>query len=152
MTALRHLTKESNLTLKESATRLTNSLINVKAIAAHFNAKIDDWSAQNQIVTLSEEQVLEVVRTNFDSLTLKVQDNIDQFEPYEPTKRNEIDFLASLLNTIMDDYAIKRLTVGLEEQQLLVQQIQTHSALNSAQPGTRVAERAAVDFSPATLP
>jgi len=114
--------------MKESASRLTNSLINVKAIAAHFNAKIEAYSTQNQIVTLSEDQVLEVVRNNYDSLTLKVQDNIDQFEPYDPAKD---DFLATLLSSIMEENNTKPLTVGLDEQHLLVQQIQTSSTLNS---------------------
>ena len=134
--ALRHMTKENN-GMKESATRLTNSLVNIKAIIAHFNAKIEAYSTQSQIVSLSEEQVLEVVRNNYDSLTLKIQDNIDQFEPYDPVKAVEFDFFAKLLASIVDEYAInKPLTVGLDEQHLLVQAIQTNSTLNSVQSPT----------------
>ena len=112
-----------------------HSLSNLKAIIAHFNAKIEAYSAQHQIVTLSEEQVLEVVRNNYDSLTLKMQDNIDQFEPYDPAKSAEFEFLSKLLALIVEDYASnKPLTVGLDEQQLLVQAIQINSSLNCTQP------------------
>lgn len=124
------MTKEGN-GFKESATKLTHSLINVKAIIAHFNAKIEAYSNQNQIVTLAEEQVLEVVRNNYDSLTLKIQDNIDQFEPYDPSKTDEFDFLMKLLSSIVEEYSsCKTLTVALEEQQLLVQDIQNSSTLS----------------------
>lgn len=124
------MTKECN-DFKESATRLTHSLINVKAIIAHFNAKIEAYSSQNQIVTLSEDQVLEVVRNNYDSLTLKIQDNIDQFEPYDPSKTSEFEFLTKLLSSIVEEYTgNKLLTVRLDEQYFLVQSIQTNWAIS----------------------
>ena len=127
------MTKENN-GFKESATKLTHNLINVKAIIAHFNAKIESYSALNQIITLSEEQVLEVVRTNYDSLTLKIQDNIDHFEQYDPTKNNEIDFLTKLLSSTVEDYTTSQLlTVSLDEQYLLVQNIQTNLSINNMQ-------------------
>ena len=128
--ALRHMTKECN-EMKESATKLTSSLINVKATIAHFNLKIEAFSSQNQIVTLSEEQVLEVFRNNYDSLTLKFSDNLDQFEPYDCTKEVEMDFFAKILASIIDDYGnAGLLTVSFDEQHNLVQQIQNCSSMN----------------------
>ena len=53
--------------------RVTTSLINIKAITAHFSPKIDAWLSQQQLSTPSQEQILEVVKANYDSLTLKLQ-------------------------------------------------------------------------------
>uniref|UniRef100_A0A4W5JIL2 Armadillo-like helical domain-containing protein n=1 Tax=Hucho hucho TaxID=62062 RepID=A0A4W5JIL2_9TELE len=53
-----------------------------RAIINHFNPKIESYAAVNHISQLSEDQVLEVVRSNYDTLTLKLQDGLDQFERY----------------------------------------------------------------------
>ena len=52
-----------------------HSLANVRTITAHFGPKIESWLAKNQLSTPSEEQILEVVKANYDSLTLKLQVN-----------------------------------------------------------------------------
>ena len=52
---------------------MTNSLVNIKAITAHFNPKIEAWLASLQLSTPTEDQILEVVKSNYDSLTLKLQ-------------------------------------------------------------------------------
>ena len=52
---------------------MTNSLVNIRAITAHFSPKIDAWLSQQQLSTPSEEQILDVVKANYDSLTLKLQ-------------------------------------------------------------------------------
>ena len=59
--------------LQDTAMRVTTSLVNIKAITAHFSPKIDAWLSQQQLSTPSEEQILEVVKANYDSLTLKLQ-------------------------------------------------------------------------------
>ena len=53
--------------------KVTNSLVNIKAITAHFNPKIEAWLAAQQLSTPTEDQILEVVKSNYDSLTLKLQ-------------------------------------------------------------------------------
>ena len=58
---------------QDSAVRLTNSLVNIRAITAHFNPKIDSWLKSQELSTPSEEQILEVVKSNYESLTLKLQ-------------------------------------------------------------------------------
>ena len=58
---------------KETAGKLMHSLANVRTITAHFGPKIEAWLAANQLSTPSEEQILEVVKANYDSLTLKLQ-------------------------------------------------------------------------------
>ena len=52
---------------------MTNSLVNIRAITAHFSPKIDAWLSQQQLSTPSEDQILDVVKANYDSLTLKLQ-------------------------------------------------------------------------------
>jgi hypothetical protein len=60
-------------TFATSANKLTTSLINIRAIISHFGPKIDAWSAVHREQTLSPENVLAVVRDNYDTLTLKLQ-------------------------------------------------------------------------------
>ena len=62
-----------NQYFQDSAVRVTNSLVNIRAITAHFSPKIDAWLSQQQLSTPSEEQILDVVKANYDSLTLKLQ-------------------------------------------------------------------------------
>ena len=62
---------------------MTNSLVNIKAITAHFNPKIEAWLASLQLSTPTEDQILEVVKSNYDSLTLKLQVWATKIHDYE---------------------------------------------------------------------
>ena len=62
-----------NSFFQDIAVKVTNSLVNIKAITAHFNPKIEAWLAAQQLSTPTEDQILEVVKSNYDSLTLKLQ-------------------------------------------------------------------------------
>ncbi|RXN16389.1 UPF0668 C10orf76-like protein [Labeo rohita] len=84
---------------KEPASKVTHSLVNVRAIINHFNPKIESYAAVNHISQLSEDQVLEVVRSNYDTLTLKLQDGLDQFERYSEQPR-EAGFFKELVRSI----------------------------------------------------
>ena len=64
-----------NNILQEIAGKVTNSLVNIRAITAHFNPKIEAWLTSQQLSTPTEDQILEVVKSNYDSLTLKLQVN-----------------------------------------------------------------------------
>merc|ERR1719193_458932 len=68
---------------KDTAMRITNSLVNIRAITCHFQPRIESWLQKEQLSTPSEEQILEVVRANYDSLTLKLQDSLDQYDNYD---------------------------------------------------------------------
>ena len=115
---------------KDTAAKLSSALVNIKAIISHFTGKIESYSSINQISTLTEEQVLEVVRNNYDTLTLKLQDNLDQFDRYEPEKPLESKFFAEILRSVIDDYRKSSdVTIGGEEQHHLVQDLQLHSNL-----------------------
>ncbi|KAG7298693.1 hypothetical protein JYU34_017100 [Plutella xylostella] len=67
---------------KAAALRLANSLVNVRAIVQHFAPKIDAWLAAQSLSTPTEDQILEVVRKNYDSLILKLQEGLESYERY----------------------------------------------------------------------
>ncbi|XP_074640845.1 armadillo-like helical domain-containing protein 3 [Tubulanus polymorphus] len=96
--ALRYTTTDTDA--KESAAKLTSHLVNVRAIINHFTPKVDSWATANHLSSLTEDQVLEVVRTNYDTLTLKLQENLDQFERYSE-KPKESSFFTTLVRSII---------------------------------------------------
>ncbi|XP_076345414.1 armadillo-like helical domain-containing protein 3 isoform X2 [Tachypleus tridentatus] len=114
--ALRYTTTGGNW--KDSAAKLTNSLVNIRAIINHFSPKIDSWAATNYISTLTEEQVLDVVRNNYDTLTLKLHDNLDQFERYSE-KPKESSFFTQMVRSVVSEYQQSLNFTSLEQQNLL---------------------------------
>ncbi|XP_064601985.1 LOW QUALITY PROTEIN: armadillo-like helical domain-containing protein 3 [Liolophura sinensis] len=98
--ALRYTTNDGQW--KEAAAKMINCLVNIRAIINHFTPKVDTWAAVNHLSSLTEEQVLEVVRSNYDTLTLKLQDSLDQFERYSETPR-ETSFFTQLVRSIISD-------------------------------------------------
>ena len=50
------------------------------------------------VVLVGSLKVLEVVRTNYDTLTLKLQDNLDHYEKYAE-KSKETSFFTQLVRT-----------------------------------------------------
>ncbi|KAF5278623.1 hypothetical protein FQA39_LY00665 [Lamprigera yunnana] len=107
---------------KDNAQKLNNSLINIRAIIKHFSPKIEQWLTAQSLSTPSEDQILDVVRKNYDSLTLKLQDSLDQYDRYsEKPKhtafftnmlrsvvgdtRQNIDFVSINLNLILQDFS-----------------------------------------------
>ncbi|XP_054167117.1 armadillo-like helical domain-containing protein 3 [Oppia nitens] len=124
---------------KESATRLASTLVNIKAIINHFNTKIESYSLQNQLSSLTEEQVLDVVRNNYDTLTLKLQDNLDQYDRYDPIKQCESKFFNDLLRFVINDYRKSlNITLNAEEQHILMQDLQMMSNLCNAINGDNI--------------
>jgi hypothetical protein len=71
------------------------------AIIKHFQIKIKEWLADNSLSTPSEEQILEVVRKNYD-LTLKLQDSLDQYERYAE-KPKHIGFFTQIVKDVVID-------------------------------------------------
>lgn len=87
---------------KDYVPKLIIQLANVKAIINHFTPRIDAWSAANHATSLTEQQVLDIVRTNYDSLTLKLEDNLDQYDRYSE-RPHETTFFTLLLRRIVND-------------------------------------------------
>ncbi|XP_035216620.1 armadillo-like helical domain-containing protein 3 [Stegodyphus dumicola] len=88
---------------KEFAAKLMNSLVNIRAIINHFTPKIDSVLADNGLSALTEDQVLDVVRSNYDTLTLKLYDNLDQYERYTE-KPIETAFFTPLVRSVISEF------------------------------------------------
>ncbi|XP_052741104.1 armadillo-like helical domain-containing protein 3 isoform X2 [Bicyclus anynana] len=91
--ALRYSTGDGEF--KAEALRLANCLVNVRAIIQHFSPKIEVWLASQSLSTPTEDQILEVVRKNYDSLILKLQEGLEAYERY--TERAHRPLLARLV-------------------------------------------------------
>ncbi|XP_023345372.1 UPF0668 protein C10orf76 homolog [Eurytemora carolleeae] len=65
---------------KDTAMKVTNSLINIRTITSHFHPRIEAWLASQQLSTPSEVEILEVICSNYESLTLKLQESLDLYE------------------------------------------------------------------------
>uniref|UniRef100_A0A6I8R8T8 Armadillo like helical domain containing 3 n=1 Tax=Xenopus tropicalis TaxID=8364 RepID=A0A6I8R8T8_XENTR len=110
---------------KEPASKVTHSLVNIRAIINHFNPKIESYAAVNHISQLSEEQVLEVVRSNYDTLTLKLQDGLDQYERYSE-QHKEAAFFKELARSISVNVR-KNLAFNTLSQEILLKEFSTIS-------------------------
>lgn len=77
-------------------------MINIRNIIKHFTPKIEHWLLSTNLSTPSEEQILDVVRKNYDSLTLKLQDSLDQYERYSE-KPKHTAFFTSMLQYVIND-------------------------------------------------
>ncbi|XP_048464728.1 armadillo-like helical domain-containing protein 3 isoform X2 [Rhincodon typus] len=110
---------------KEPASKVTHALINIRAIINHFNPKIESYAAVNHISQLSEDQVLEVVRSNYDTLTLKLQDGLDQYERYSEQPK-EAAFFKELVRSISLNVR-KNLAVNTLSQEILLKEFSTIS-------------------------
>lgn len=86
---------------KDDVLKLMGSLVNILAIVKHFQNKIKDWLACQGLSTPSEEQVLEVVRKNYD-LTLKLQDSLDHYERYNERPKH-VQFFTSMVRDVVID-------------------------------------------------
>ncbi|KAF8785102.1 Armadillo-like helical domain-containing [Argiope bruennichi] len=103
---------------KEYAAKLMNSLVNVRAIINHFTPKIESVLADNGLSALTEDQVLDVVRNNYDTLTLKLYDNLDQYEKYTE-KPIESAFFTPLVRSIITEYRTSLNFKSLEMQRIM---------------------------------
>ncbi|XP_011684942.1 PREDICTED: UPF0668 protein C10orf76 homolog isoform X2 [Wasmannia auropunctata] len=99
--ALRYSTSES-YEYKEHALKLTNSLVNVRDIVNHFPPKIAAWLAKESLSTPTEQQILTIIIQNYDSLALKLQDNLDQYERYSE-KPNHTAFFEEMVTGVIVD-------------------------------------------------
>lgn len=116
--ALRYSTVQDN-DYKEDVLRLMNSLVNILAIIKHFQNKIKEWLVSQRLSTPTEEQILEVVRKNYD-LTLKLQDSLDQYERYAEHPKHTAFFTNLMRDVVMDTrrsihYSIKEVRFNSQD-------------------------------------
>lgn len=91
---------------KEDVLKLLNSLVNILQIIKHFNQKIKEWLASRSLSTPSEEQILSIVRENYD-LTLKLLDNLDSFERYNEQEQKYNAFFNGIVTEVISDLRTK---------------------------------------------
>lgn len=89
---------------KEDVLKLLNSLVNILTIIKHFQIKIKEWLAVKSLTSPTEEQVLSIVRENYD-LTLKVIENLDSYERYNELKHSA--FFNTILTEVIADLRMK---------------------------------------------
>ncbi|ODM95975.1 hypothetical protein Ocin01_10702 [Orchesella cincta] len=87
---------------QSSASKLSFALVNVRAILTHFSPKIDEFLTSQNISTPTEEQIIEVVRENYESLTLKIPDSFDQFERFSEVPKYS-SFFTSIIRVVIKD-------------------------------------------------
>ncbi|CAF4028603.1 unnamed protein product, partial [Rotaria magnacalcarata] len=87
---------------KESALKLMVNLTNIRLITNHFNTKIETFS-NTQNNPLTENQVLDLIRNNYDTLALKLHDDLDQYDNYSE-KTSEASFFANIARNTIGQY------------------------------------------------
>jgi hypothetical protein len=86
---------------KEDVIKLLNSLVNILTIIKHFQIKIKDWLVKSTLSTPTEDQILDVVRKNYD-LTLKLQENLDVYERYVEKPKYSSFFTGIVKDIVID--------------------------------------------------
>lgn len=90
------------------------------AITTHYDAKLSSVS-DGGFATLTEQQILDVVRAHYDSLTLKLLENLDVYERYNE-KPKEAEFFAALLARILKECREREFSV---DQQAVLREFAT---------------------------
>lgn len=77
-------------------------LYNLKTILSHFSEKIEHYQTINPNINISDKIVLDVIKSNYETLKLKLQNNLDKYNPYseEPTY---VLFFNHLFRNIISD-------------------------------------------------
>ncbi|VDP38745.1 unnamed protein product [Schistosoma mattheei] len=78
--------------IKDAASCVVLQLSTLRSIVNHFNAKIASFSTLNNVTSLTENQVLDIVRANYDSLTLRFLEDLDKIEEFESDNEDSIMF------------------------------------------------------------
>ncbi|XP_047128178.1 armadillo-like helical domain-containing protein 3 isoform X1 [Hydra vulgaris] len=113
--ALRYISSESEL--RVSASKLTSCLVNVRAIIHHFSPKINSWSQKNNKFSLSEEEVLTILRENYDTLTLKLMDGLDSY--VKRVASSDFSFFTQMVRSITNRVRSKLDISNLEQRSVL---------------------------------
>ncbi|THD28353.1 hypothetical protein D915_000746 [Fasciola hepatica] len=103
--------------LKAVALKVVLQMGNIRSIVNHFKAKIDAFSTANSLTSLTEMQVLEVVRENYDSLTLRVHEDLDVPETY--LEEEDHILFETLVETVLKQMRKDCMETSLEMQSYL---------------------------------
>ncbi|XP_015127642.1 armadillo-like helical domain-containing protein 3 [Diachasma alloeum] len=115
--ALRYSTMEA-YEYKEHALKLMNCLVNMRDIVNHFPPKIAAWLAAESLSTPTEQQIMAIIIQNYDTLGLKLQDNLDQYERYSE-KPNHNGFFEEMVTGVIIDTRASIDLNALDTQEIL---------------------------------
>ncbi|KAL6073252.1 Armadillo-like helical domain-containing protein 3 [Balamuthia mandrillaris] len=88
----------------DSSNNLVQHLDNISTIIRHFTTKIDQWEAAHPERSITTPaQVIDIIKNNYESLKLTLQDDLDHYEHYLENPK-EVPFFRSLVRTIVCDY------------------------------------------------
>jgi hypothetical protein len=73
------------------------------SIVNHFGKQVDDWCSSNPSLAMSQEQVSNIIKSNYESLRLKFQGNLDYYEPYVENPK-EISFFRQFIRIMVFDF------------------------------------------------
>lgn len=97
--------------------QLSISLYNVTAIVNHFVTKIDTYQSDNQLSSLSSEQVYETIEKNYEGLNLKLQENLHDFDRYD--EKNESSFFLQFVRSITADFQVRISVQNISQKSVL---------------------------------
>jgi hypothetical protein len=75
---------------------------NIKSITSHFGKVMDDWCTANSS-SLSQQEVQNLIRSNYDTLRLTLPDNLEYYEPYNENPK-EASFFRQLIRVLVFDW------------------------------------------------
>ena len=93
----------------ENIPKLNESLHNLLAIVRYFVPKIDNYALENQKSSLTSEDVMNIIQANYESLTLKLQENLHYFDRFD--EKHEEVFFNHLARSITTEVAKPSVTV-----------------------------------------
>eukprot|EP01133_Synstelium_polycarpum_P007882 gene7882-9253_t len=97
--------------LEDPTGALMNNLLNIKSIISHFNGQIQKWALDNPEGALTYEQVVKIIKDNYETLRLKLQENLDQYERYVESAK-EGTFYRQLIRYLVQDTKTNHLNIA----------------------------------------
>ncbi|OQV18165.1 UPF0668 protein C10orf76-like protein [Hypsibius exemplaris] len=88
--------------MQATAKRFLSALTNLRSVVQHFTPKIDAFSLEFQKVTMEREEILNIIRTNYDNLSLKLVDMTECFEKNSNGSKDKPFLTSFVANTILD--------------------------------------------------
>jgi hypothetical protein len=79
------------------------NMSNVKTIVDYFTTKLEHWAVNNPDKTMSYDQVMQVIRANYETLKLKLEDTLDKYEPFSENPK-EVSFFRSAIRSVVNDF------------------------------------------------
>ena len=111
------LLKKRPLEFTETVPKIKDSLHNLIAIVRYFVPKIDKFSQDNLKSSLSSENVINIIQSNYESLTLKLQENLHFFDRFN--EMNEKSYFNHLVRSITMDFQLRISVQNISQKELM---------------------------------